>query len=182
MLIRNNCIDWSLFWSAASAIGTIFVGLVAVGITIWQTHLQYRSKVLVNTCLSTLAAIMNDGSEKVESVITITITNVGNSPMVITHFCLCYKDTTTKKERLMLNNPLSQSAFQKALPNPQTPYRLNGKDQVAFYYWDIDALIESKGSDFDLRVRVINSLNKRFYIKQFSVNSLRKEMATLDIN
>ena len=178
----SNCIDWNLFWSAASAIGTIFVGLVAVGITIWQTHLQYRSKILVNTCLSTLVAIMNDGSEKVESVITITITNIGNSPTVLTQFSLCYKDTTTKKEKLILSNPLSPSSFQKTLPNPQTPHRLNSKDQVVCYYWDIDALIESKGSDFILRVRAVNSLNKRFYSKKFSVNSLRKGMATLDIN
>jgi len=43
----NSPFNWEIFWSAASAIGTIFVGLVAIGITIWQTHLQYRTKLNV---------------------------------------------------------------------------------------------------------------------------------------
>jgi hypothetical protein len=115
--------DWSIFWDAASAIGTVFVGLVAVGITIWQTHLQYHSKADINVCLSTLVGFQADGTEIVEKPITATITNIGNSPMTITHVSICYKDKG-KQEVSILNNPVKETLINSVYRMRRWVFRL----------------------------------------------------------
>jgi hypothetical protein len=170
--------DWSIFWDAASAIGTVFVGLVAVGITIWQTHLQYHSKANINVCLSTLVGFQSDGTEIVEKPITATITNIGNSPMTITHVSICYKDKG-KQEVSILNNPVNQTPMQRLTPKVELPHSLNGKEQFVYMHWRMEEIIE-KLREVKLWVIVVDSCNRKFYSKNFTMESLKAQTAKLE--
>ena len=103
--------EWNLFWTAVSAIGTIFVGLVAVGITVWQTYLQYRSKVKLDAGISTIIAGLETDKPISCTYIQIKVTNIGNDAIIINTFNLSYKKD--KKLMYAVENPTQQTIAQK---------------------------------------------------------------------
>lgn len=166
--------DYQLFWSAASAIGTVFVGLVAVGITIWQTHLQYRSKAKVSVQLSAEGRLKGDSIEIIGEALALNVTNIGNSPMLITGFFLYYKDKKSKKRVFMHQNPLKKFFEKQQYSNyNQLPQELAGKGQTIFYFVTLAQLNEKK----KYRACISDSIGRKFYSKEFTLDSLHNKVA-----
>ena len=82
------CIDWGVFWTAASAIATLLAVLVALGVALWEIKFKHIRKLKISAAHAT---IIPRGKNDDVKVLSIDIVNSGLNAITIKEIAITIK-------------------------------------------------------------------------------------------